>query len=129
MQQKNAKCAQSQSDELYFALYLQLHESIETDAVVIGIGEKSFTVLVPLYGVEYRLFMDEVIQCSTNSAIISYDYNKRDKVITLQIQRPLNTQDILQIKIIKVHLMSRLKVKLFASKENLLLKSRVSLLL
>lgn len=53
-------------------------------AVVIGIGEKSFTVLVEKYGFESRLFVDEM------SDIIS-TYDKATKTLTLSNKKHVKT--------------------------------------
>jgi DIS3-like exonuclease 2 len=56
---KAAKEAQDRSDEIFFAVYLAKNPLVVT-GVVIGIGEKSFTVLVPDYALRERIFVDKI---------------------------------------------------------------------
>eukprot|EP00606_Chrysophyceae_sp_TOSAG23-5_P000154 GSChrysophyteH2.ASY1.ANO1.1106.1 assembled CDS len=55
-----SKDAQTRSDRVFFAIYLKDHP-MDVSGCVIGIGEKSFTVLVPEYGIEERLFVDNMV--------------------------------------------------------------------
>ena len=55
-----SKDAQTRSDRVFFAIYLKDHP-MDVSGYVIGIGEKSFTVLVPEYGIEERLFVDNMV--------------------------------------------------------------------
>eukprot|EP01041_Mallomonas_annulata_P000500 gene500-948_t len=70
-----SKKAQERSDEIFFTVYLMTNP-MDVPAVVIGIGAKSFTVLVPQYGTQARLFVDEMVD-------ISCSYDERHKVMTL----------------------------------------------
>lgn len=54
-----AKKAQERSDEVYMAVFLMSHP-MEVKGVVIGIGPKSFTLLIPSLGLQTRLFVDEM---------------------------------------------------------------------
>ena len=54
-----AKTAQERSDRVFLSVYISQHP-MDTDAVVIGIGEKSFTVLILELGIEMRLFVDQM---------------------------------------------------------------------
>lgn len=54
-----SKKAQEQSDKVYFCIYLKEHP-IESEAVVISTGEKSFTVYIPNYGYEGRVYLDKM---------------------------------------------------------------------
>ena len=54
-----AKRAQERSDRVFLAVFLQNTPTF-ADAVVIGVGDKSFSVLVTCLGEEFRLFIDEM---------------------------------------------------------------------
>ena len=71
-----AKKAQQRSDEVYLAVYLK-SAPVETTGVVIGIGPKSFTVYVPSFGVQTRMFVDEMLGVS-----FSYDENTKKLVLS-----------------------------------------------
>jgi DIS3-like exonuclease 2 len=56
-----AKAAQDRSDEVFFGIYLaKLNQPMVASAVVISVGEKSFTVLVPDFGLRERIFVDKI---------------------------------------------------------------------
>jgi DIS3-like exonuclease 2 len=57
---KSAKEAQEQSATIFLSVYL-IKNPMEVNAIVIGIGEKSFSILIPDYGIEKRLFIDDMI--------------------------------------------------------------------
>ncbi len=56
---RSSKAAQERSDRVHFALYL-LDKTCETTGYVVGIGEKSFGVYVPEFGVNERIFVDSM---------------------------------------------------------------------
>ena len=56
---RSSKAAQERSDRVHFALYL-LDKTCETTGYVVGIGEKSFSVYVPEFGVNERIFVDSM---------------------------------------------------------------------
>ena len=56
---KSAHAAQLRSDEVYLAVYLMHHPKPVVEAVVIGVGEKSFSVLVLEYSIQARIFLDK----------------------------------------------------------------------
>ncbi|KDO34493.1 hypothetical protein SPRG_00556 [Saprolegnia parasitica CBS 223.65] len=59
LQKTNAKYAQLGCDKLFLAMYL-VENPTETSGTVVGIGTKSFTVLIPEFGFEKRLFLDDI---------------------------------------------------------------------
>ncbi|CBN76656.1 conserved unknown protein [Ectocarpus siliculosus] len=54
-----AKAAQERSDEVYLAVHVASNP-LEEEAVVISVGEQSFTVNIPRLGVTSRLFLDKI---------------------------------------------------------------------
>ena len=54
-----SKQAQERSDRVYFALYLK-DKPIDVSGYVVGVGEKSFTVYLPEFGISDRLFLDNM---------------------------------------------------------------------
>ncbi len=98
---KNAsKGAQTRSSLVFLAVYLMEHP-MEVAASVIGIGEKSFTVSIFEYGLEERLFVDEMVSDYTSS----YDADAKKIVLTSVngSKRPL-----------EITLMSKVMVRLTA---------------
>lgn len=75
-----SKDAQTRSDRVFFAVYLR-NKPMTVPGYVVGVGEKSFTVLVPEYGVEERLFVD-------NMSGVSYSWDSSAKI--LMLARPAN---------------------------------------
>ena len=55
----SAKNAEEDCDRVFLCIYLQTHP-IETTGVVIGVGEKSFTIYVEKFGLEKRLFLTKL---------------------------------------------------------------------
>ena len=55
-----AKSAQERSDEVYLCVYLARVGGVEVDAVVSDVGgtDKAFSILVPMWGLEFRVFLD-----------------------------------------------------------------------
>ncbi|EQC34969.1 hypothetical protein SDRG_07765 [Saprolegnia diclina VS20] len=58
-QKANAKNAQVGCDKLFLAMYLA-EKPTETSGTVVGLGNKSFTVLMPEFGFEKRLFLEDI---------------------------------------------------------------------
>jgi len=54
-----SKQAQERSDRVYFALYLK-DKPMDVSGYVVGVGEKSFTVFLPEFGISDRLFLDNM---------------------------------------------------------------------
>mmetsp|Transcript_5408 Transcript_5408/g.10304 ORF Transcript_5408/g.10304 Transcript_5408/m.10304 type:complete len:903 (+) Transcript_5408:57-2765(+) len=54
-----AKRAQERSDRVFLSIYLKHNPVAEAMGVVVGVGEKSFTVLVPEVGAEGRVYLDD----------------------------------------------------------------------
>ena len=112
---KASKNAQTRSDQVYFALYLG-DNPIDVSGIVVGVGEKSFTVFVPEYGVEDRLFID-------NMSGMSSTWDEEKKTIELYreagnnnkpkkagVPNALNFTGKLEIKVlepVRVRLISR----------------------
>jgi len=70
-----SKDAQTRSDRVFFSIYLRDHP-LDVSGYVIGIGEKSFTVLVPEYGIEERLFVDNMVGVTSM-------WNPNEKILIL----------------------------------------------
>jgi DIS3-like exonuclease 2 len=70
-----AKAAQERSDRVFLSVYL-MNRPMYADSVVIGIGEKSFTVLLLELGEEARLFVDEMPG-------VTVSFNQEAKMLTL----------------------------------------------
>jgi DIS3-like exonuclease 2 len=56
-----SKKAQERSDRVFLCLYLKANPVAEVLAVVVGMGDKSFTVLVPDLGLEGRVYLDDTL--------------------------------------------------------------------
>lgn len=56
---ENSQKAQRRSDAVFLAIFLK-DRPLDVRGIVIGVGEKSFTVLVPEYGVQDRIMVDEM---------------------------------------------------------------------
>jgi len=54
-----SKKAQERSDRVFLSLYLRANPIEQTLAVVIGVGEKTFTVLVPSLGLNQSVFLED----------------------------------------------------------------------
>lgn len=54
-----AKVAQEDSDKVYLCVYLRSHPLVE-QAVVTGVGEKFFSVIVTSLGVDARVYLDDL---------------------------------------------------------------------
>jgi hypothetical protein len=75
-----AKKAQERSDEVFLAVYLMKNPTY-ADAVVIGIGEKSFSVLLLQFGEEDRLFVDEMPE----GIVSSFDENSQTMTLVRNV--------------------------------------------
>ena len=60
-----SKSAQERSDRVFLTVYLQSHP-MYVEAVVIGVGPKSFTVLIPSLSIEERIFIDKMPGVTAN---------------------------------------------------------------
>jgi exoribonuclease R len=60
-----SKAAQERSDAVFFAVYIRDHPE-DCSATIVGLGEKSFTLLVDKYGIEARVFVDEMVNVSAH---------------------------------------------------------------
>lgn len=73
---KLAKEAQIQSDKIFLCVYL-IKNPMEVNAIVIGIGEKSFSILIPDFGIEQRIFIDDMIGVTS-----VYEEEKKNLILT-----------------------------------------------
>ena len=71
-----SKAAQERSDAVFFAVYIRDHPE-ETFGTIIGLGEKSFTILVDKYGIEARVYTDEMKDVHG-----TFDAGKHELVLT-----------------------------------------------
>ena len=109
-EQKNAaKAAQERSDSVYLAIYLK-DKNVFADAVVIGIGEKSFTVLVMDYSFDCRLFVDNMHNVES-----TYDAKTRSLSLTHNPHASNSQQSPHNFLQITNTLMSKVRVKLSAN--------------
>ena len=98
---KNAsKAAQTRSSLVFLAVYL-MERPIEVTASVIGVGEKSFTISIFEYGLEERLFVDEMV----SEYAASYDADAK-KIILNKVSGLKST--------LEITLMSKVIVRLTA---------------
>ncbi len=83
-----SKMAQMRSDRVYLAVYLSPAHAgpQECSGYVIGIGNRSFSVFVPSYGVDDRLFVD-------NMPFVESAYEEASKVLTLSRRAPQTCDD------------------------------------
>jgi hypothetical protein len=57
----SSKAAQEQSDKVFLCIYLKNQPAgITTEAVVVSVGERAFTVYVPLFGYEGKIYVDKL---------------------------------------------------------------------
>ena len=84
-----SKEAQMRSDRVYLAVYLTPAHAGPTvvDGFVTGVGNKSFTVFVPDFGIDDRLFVDNMPFTQS-----SFDMNSR--VLTLTRRPPKGPKQI-----------------------------------
>lgn len=59
IQKKAAKDVEDKCDRMYLSVYLT-NSACEEEAFVISVGKKSFTLLVPRFGIENRIFTDDL---------------------------------------------------------------------
>ena len=57
-----AKAAQERSDLVYLCVYLKT-SPVETEAIVVGVGARSFTLFSPSLGIEQRMYLDDLEVC------------------------------------------------------------------
>jgi DIS3-like exonuclease 2 len=79
MRKKSAKDAEERCDRVYMAIYLKQNPLVET-AIVIGMGKKSFTLLVSRFGIESRMFVDDMHGVESH-------YNEREGALTLKYKQ------------------------------------------
>ncbi|CAM9111310.1 unnamed protein product, partial [Ectocarpus fasciculatus] len=58
-QKKTAKDVEDKCDSMFMSVYL-MNNACEEEAQVIGVGKKSFTLLVSRFGIESRIFTDDL---------------------------------------------------------------------
>jgi exoribonuclease R len=122
-----ARAAQLRCDRIYMAVYLANHEQI-VDGVVIGIGNKSFTVLDMTYGLTERIFVDELenysaaYDMSTHSLQLNrlagetIDRNRnKDNASGRRLNAKMSSSDC-TFACMTVSLLCRVKVKLSVKK-------------
>jgi DIS3-like exonuclease 2 len=100
---KSAHAAQLRSDEVYLGVYLMNHPQQIKEAVVIGVGEKSFSVLVLEYSVQSRIFLDKTEELSLPEST----YHSGTQTLTLH-HKKTGMQ-------VEVTYMSRVLVRVYAS--------------
>ena len=76
-----AKNAQERSDHVYLCVFLRNAGPLEADAVVIGVGAKSFTIFVPELGLEGRVFVDQMGAAGGQQVAGAFD--EASEVLTL----------------------------------------------
>ena len=77
----SAKKAQERSDRVFLSLYLRRNPIESTLGVCLGVGEKTFTVFVPLLGCSTRVFLQEH-EDALNVNAYTDDHGKRKIVVS-----------------------------------------------
>ena len=77
---KSAHNAQLRSDEVFLGVYLTQNPAPHAKAVVIGVGEKSFSVLVLEYSLQARIFLDKIEWVSQELS----SFDEKTKTLTLR---------------------------------------------
>ncbi|OQR93927.1 DIS3-like exonuclease 2-like [Achlya hypogyna] len=101
-QKLNAKTAQQSCDKLFLAMLL-LKTPVETAATVVGIGPKSFTLLITEYGFEQRMFLDKMdatgtLDATTNRLRLVLREKKLDLTLFSAVRVQLSaTKDTLDV--------------------------------
>ena len=82
MRKSSAHAAQIRSDEVYLGVYLARYPALhnQAEAVVIGVGEKSFSVLVLEFSLQMRIFLDKTDVISQPDSVYAAD----TQVLTLR---------------------------------------------
>eukprot|EP01135_Chromosphaera_perkinsii_P000027 Nk52_evm6s16 gene=Nk52_evmTU6s16 len=75
-----SKLAQEQSDLIFLAAYLSEHP-VETTAIVSTIMDRSFQLLVPNYGVEQRVYAEDI------DGVEDFSFDKEEKCLLLKIKK------------------------------------------
>jgi DIS3-like exonuclease 2 len=120
MCKKIAGDAEDRCDTVFLSVFLSGNASLE-DAVVIGIGRKSFTVLVRHFGIEYRIFTDDMhgFDAVFDSASNTLKISKTRLAITDSggFDRNKDIADrILQFEEVRISLLT--KVRVYVSSAN-----------
>lgn len=103
-----AKAAQQRSDVVFLAVYLH-HRPEVTEGVVIGIGEKSFTVLVSKYSFEERVFIDKMDD-------VEAQYNEQDKRLTLYRGTSKRHDNCIhEFSLLHISLLTKVRIRLSAN--------------
>ena len=97
-----AKTAQERSDRVYWSLYLR-GKQCEEEAIVTSIGQTTFTVFIEKYGLETKLFVDEM-KC------VESTYSPDTKTITLT-NRP-SESTVQTFCSMNVSILTKVKVRL-----------------
>merc|ERR1711916_134797 len=97
----SSRLAQDRSDRVYLSLYIRSHPC-EVVATVIGIGERSFTVLIENYGIESRIYIDQLNN-------IESSFCSESKTITLC---NMDCASMYTFSVMKIHLLVKLNVLL-----------------
>ena len=103
-----SKKAQERSDVVFLSAYLSKHP-VYTDGIIIGIGDKSFTVLVnsKYGGNQVRIFIDEMVGIGC-----SYDKTSKALILTNPTANAFYEFDSIDVK-----LMSKVKLYLTAKEK------------
>ena len=102
----SSRLAQDRSDRVYLSLYIRSHPC-EVVATVIGIGERSFTVLIENYGIESRIYIDQLNK-------IESTFCSESKTITLC---NMDCASMYTFSVMKIHLLVKLNVLLITKKK------------
>lgn len=111
---ESSRAVQLRCDRIYMSIYLSSYPE-DLEGVVIGIGNKSFSVLVPKYGLYERIFVDDIDGYSAefSEALHALQFNR---VAGSQPSSIVNSSSELnnsqEVDYFTIRLMSRVKVRL-----------------
>ena len=144
-QRSAAKKAQERSDEVFLCIYIQYkyNNILLSDAYIIGLGEKSFTVMIPSLGIDERVYLDHYKQLTSST----YDEDRKQLTLTYPVPKPPllqkdepkpennvpepeNGEEIVyQPRVVLLSLMSAVRVRVSSTTDKCLIKLKVDLIL
>jgi DIS3-like exonuclease 2 len=110
-----SKMAQQRSDRVFFSIYLKNKPIDNILGYVVGIGEKSFTVFIPEYGIEDRLFVDNMPGVtsqwqSENKTLILYRQNTTNQFINNETETEKEKEEVVEaVAIVKSNIPNKLQ--------------------
>jgi exoribonuclease R len=111
-----SKKAQERSDRVYLSLYVKDRPIRNSMALVVGVGESSFTVLIPGMGIESRVYLMDHDDL--------FDYRAEDesseegKVISVTPNQQYVVDSNLEWRVLKIKLLERVSVDIVCKEES-----------